>query len=79
MSHPLACNFRNYQIILTGRRILITFIIQTDFVFYFATVPAASAITVLDYLYGVQTLSEANNISAHAEALTCWLLLRNGE
>jgi hypothetical protein len=54
-----------------------TFLIQADCVFYtyFATVLAASANTVLHYLYGVQTFLETNKLSANAEDLAPWGLL----
>jgi hypothetical protein len=55
-----------------------TFLIQTDFVFYFATVPAASPSTHSNYLYGVQTFLETNNLLTNAETLGPWALLRHG-
>ena len=69
---------RNYQVIPTGRGILMTFLIQTDFVFYYAAEPAASHNTESNSLYGVQKFLTTNNISANAETLGFWALLRHG-
>ena len=54
-----------------------SFLIQTDFVFYYATVPAASTNTASNYLYGVQTFLETNNLSANAKTLGRWALLHH--
>jgi len=63
------------------------FLIQKDFVFYYAAAAAASPNTESNYLYGVQTFLTTSNLSANAEILgPCapgplgpWALLHHGE
>jgi len=49
-----------------------TFLIQTDFVFYYAAVAVASPKKESNCLYGVQTFLTTNNLSANAEILSPW-------
>jgi hypothetical protein len=55
-----------------------TLLIQTDFVSYYVTAPAASPKTQSNYPQGAQTFLETNNLSANAETLDRWALLHHG-